>query len=175
MQHDNTPHTVRLFSPGGLKSEDVAYNNEFYAINSDTGAIRSKYVGACSPTPRRCEKFYGGVVVTTEQVIFTRTIDAVDACDPGSSEIVFAGIDDSASSPGEFDFEAIPSVAIPGAAVSSLFGDAGAIYVATLGGQIVRIGTPRAAGAGGGIGGGNEGGEIGVDRPMVLMGWRQVF
>jgi hypothetical protein len=67
-----------------------------------------------------------------------------------------------------------------------LFGDAGAIYFATISGDVARIGTPRASSAGGdtsagvkqGMGAGDQasgGSQVGITSPFTLMGWRVVL
>lgn len=183
---DNTSRVVLFFGTGGLESHEPSTPNEFYAVYADTGEIRSKHVGTCSGGA--CEKYYGGVVVTPEQVIFSRTIDPVvgsQACDLGTT--VLQAMDLNAGSNGEFteDFSQSLSSALMGA----VYGDAGAIYFATLGGEISRIGTPRSSTAGGdsslpsgslptyGTGSENEGGPvtIGTTEPLTLLGWRQVY
>ncbi|MGH9887805.1 MAG: hypothetical protein ACREBE_19895, partial [bacterium] len=70
---DATTRMVLLFGTGGLESVPATSANAFYAVYADTGAIRSKALGTC--TLGACEKFYGGVVVTPQQVIFTKTLD----------------------------------------------------------------------------------------------------
>lgn len=169
-----------FFGTGGVESFDPTLNNDFYTVYADTGEVR----GCAAGTPEkgriqgtcvanRCEKFYGGVVVTASDVIVTRAVDApvgTGACEYGSSEIAGFSIAELA-----VDF----SIAAGTATVSSLYGDAGAIYFATLAGSIVRVGTPRAANAGddtaNGAGGGQaEGGASGAGGGMRLTGWRQV-
>ncbi|HTE51856.1 MAG TPA: hypothetical protein VK698_13470, partial [Kofleriaceae bacterium] len=75
------------------------------------------------------------------------------------------------------------------ATVSALFGHAGAIYFTTLGGDLVRVGVPTAADAGGesgatgghgGDGGDNgdgdgDGGDGTSLSPLGIVGWRQVL
>jgi hypothetical protein len=67
-----------------------------------------------------------------------------------------------------------------------LYGDAGAIYFATISGDVARVGTPRAANAGGdtaagqtqGMGAGDTatGGQtVGTTSPFTLVGWRVVM
>jgi hypothetical protein len=157
---------VLFFGTGGLESHPVAERNEFYGVYADSGAIRSKVAGAC--VSGVCEKFYGGVVVTTEQVITTRTLDpqiGTAVCDPAE------------------DFNVVINSAVMGA----LYGDADAVYFATLGGDVSRVGSPRASSAGGdsdnpaGVprtgppeGSGTEG-VLGFLDPVIFLGWRQVL
>ncbi len=70
--------------------------------------------------------------------------------------------------------------------MGALYGDAGALYFATLSGDVSRIGTPRAANAGDDsnsaspppqFGGVSEGGtgSVGSADALALLGWRQVY
>jgi type IV pilus assembly protein PilY1 len=175
----DTGRLVLFFGTGGLESHSVAEANAFYAVYADTGEIRAQMAGACQGG--RCEKFYGGVVVTRDQVLFTRTVDpqiGSGTCDRGSSTIQAVQL--STLEDGQFvvDFEVDASAAT----MSSLYGDAGAVYFSTLAGDVVRVGSPRATEAGGdsATGSANDPVEEGegsgnLDSPMSLLGWRQVY
>ncbi len=183
VRSDSSTRVVLFFGTGGLESHPVTQGNEFYAVYADTGAIRSKLSGDC--VGNSCEKFYGGVVVTPEQVIFTRTLDpavGTATCDLGSTKVQAMRLD--ADTLGEFveDFTQSLTSAVMGA----LYGDAGALYFATLSGDVSRIGTPRAANAGDDsnsaspppqFGGVSEGGtgSVGSADALALLGWRQVY
>ncbi len=182
VRSDNTSDRVLLFfGTGGLESHPVTETNEFYAVYADNGAIRSKLTGTCAGN--KCEKFYGGTVVTQDQVIFTRTIDpevGVSSCDFGSSVVQGMRID--ADTAGNFDEDFTQTLS--SAVMGSLYGDAGALYFATLSGDISRIGTPRAGSAGGDTssgtaptwGGASDGqGTVGSADKLTLLGWRQVY
>ena len=172
---DGDDRVVLFFGTGGIESYDPSRPNEFYGVYADTGEIRSVLEGECSGG--RCETFYGGVVVTSEQVVLTRAVDppvGTGICEYGSSEIQGLRLDDRAG-----DFAQDFSVSIGSASVSSLFGDAGAVYAATLGGEVVRVGAPRAADAGGDTGAGHTGNTPETDDdaagdPLTIMGWREV-
>ncbi|HEY0986252.1 MAG TPA: FG-GAP-like repeat-containing protein [Kofleriaceae bacterium] len=180
---DATTRMVLLFGTGGLESVPSTSANAFFAVYADTGVIRSKATGTC--TLGLCEKFYGGVVVTPNQVIFTKTVDpaiGTNTCDSGSSTI--SGVQLTAGSGTNFttDF----NLGVNSAVMGSLFGDAGAIFFATISGDVARIGTPRTSTAGGdtvagasqGMGSGDVpsgGGTIGTTSPFTLMGWRVVL
>ncbi len=180
---DSTTRVVLYFGTGGLESHAVTQTNEFYAVYADTGDIRSKLTGTCAAGT--CEKFYGGTVVTPEQVIFTRTKDPVIGsaqCDLGSTVVQALQLD--ADTQGDFseDFSQTLASAVMGA----LYGDAGALYFATLSGDVSRIGTPRAANAGGdsgsstppplyGTGSESGTGTVGTADALSLLGWRQVY
>ena len=184
---DDTTRVVLFFGTGGLQSQSEIVPNAFYAIYADTGVIRSKLLGACNASKTICDKFYGADVVSQTQVILTSTRDpavATGTCDPGSSNI--KALELNANSTASTDnFTTDFNVAIASAVMGSLFGDAGAIYFATLSGQVARIGTPNAgnagddaaAGQGSSTGttasGGN--GSLGTTVPLTTMGWRQVF
>ena len=169
---DTSTRMVLFFGTGGLESTDPGLMNAFYAVYADTGAIRSTLTGAC--TGGLCEKFYGGVVVTSEQVILTRTVDPVigqNTCDFGSSKIEAYPLNFDPNNP-DPDF----SQTINSASISSLYGSAGAVYLTTLSGDIVSVGTPRSPDAGGdtasGLGGSGGNPE---SMNMSLLGWRQIF
>jgi hypothetical protein len=175
---DDNGRVVLFFGTGGLESYDPAQRNEFYAVYADSGAIRNKLVGEC--TGGRCEKFYGGVVVSTEQVLLTRAIDppiGTQTCELGNSELTGLDLD---------DLSVQLSLTTGSASVSSLFGHAGAVYFTTLAGDVVRVGTPVASEAGGepkggssgGNGDGGNGGNGGngtTSGPLAIVGWRQVL
>ncbi|HEU0029744.1 MAG TPA: hypothetical protein VFQ53_03855 [Kofleriaceae bacterium] len=180
---DSSTRMVLFFGTGGLEQVSATAVNEFYAIYSDTGSIRSKLTGAC--TPGGCEKFYGGTIVTPEQVILTKTIDppiGTGTCSTGSSTIQALKLDADTSNAFVTDF----TLAVSSAVMGALYGDAGAIYFATLAGDVARIGTPRAANAGGdsqagvtqGMGTGDYGtgtDQVGTTEPFTLLGWRVVL
>ncbi|MEZ4400608.1 MAG: hypothetical protein R3B06_11350 [Kofleriaceae bacterium] len=181
---DATTRAVAFFGTGGIESYSPTETNEFYAVYVDTGELRSKMAGDC--TSAGCEKFYGGVLATTSDVVMTRTVDPLvgtNTCDTGTSKVAVLSL--NADTDGSFIEESTQSVA--SAAVGSIYGQGGAIYFATLSGEVVRIGTPRAANAGGDsanpsgvpvFGQGNEStttGTVGTNIPLTLLGWRQVY
>jgi hypothetical protein len=179
---DSSTRMVLFFGTGGIESVPSTSANAFFAVYADTGAVRSRAMGTCSNG--LCEKFYGGVVVTPEQVIFTKTIDAAigtSACDTGSSTISGVELNPGTGMNFTSDFD----LGVNSAVMGSLYGDAGAIYFATISGDVARIGTPRAASAGGdtaaGVGQGTgagdvpTGGAVGTTTPLTLMGWRVVL
>ncbi len=166
---------VLYFGTGGVVSYPGNQVNEFYAVYADDGSIRDKITGSCTSAPVRCEKFYGGVVVTNEQVLLSRATDPYNAggvCDEGSS--VLEGF--TLNSLGTSTFS---QTVAGGASVSGLYGDSGAIYTTTMGGNLIRIGNTSApnAGDGGSVGGGGSsgGGGAGVTGAALgVFGWRQV-
>jgi hypothetical protein len=184
---DESSRVVLFFGTGGLESHDATQPNEFYAIYADTGVIRSKLAGACAAGT--CEKFYGGVVVTPTSVILTRAVDpkvGTGTCDPGSATLEVMSLD--ADPDGDEDFVSEYVHNVDSSVMGSLYGDANALYFATLSGDVVRVGTPRAESAGDDSASGymdtvhfGEGGEtggaglIGTTEPMTLLGWRQAY
>jgi hypothetical protein len=117
-------------------------------------------------------------------VIFTRTIDPAiggGSCDPGSSKIQAVQLNDDVNN----DFVADFTLAVSSAVMGALYGDAGAIYFATLTGDVARVGTPRAAEAGGdttagvgqgmGVGDTPSNGQVGMTSPFSLVGWRVIL
>jgi FG-GAP-like repeat len=180
---DSSTRMVLFFGTGGIESVASTAANAFFAVYADTGAVRSKVMGACANNV--CEKFYGGVVVTPTQVLFTRTIDpaiGTNSCDTGSSTI--SGVE---LNPGTgTNFTSAFNLGVSSAVMGSLYGDAGAIYFATISGDVARVGTPRSATAGGdttagqsqGAGTGDvpsTGAVIGTTSPFTLIGWRVVL
>ena len=69
--------------------------------------------------------------------------------------------------------------------MGSLYGDRGAIYFATLSGDVARIGSPAATNAGddssngynpsAGPSGSGSGSGVGTSAAFTLLGWRQVL
>lgn len=176
-QEDESGRLVLLFGTGGLESYSPTAVNHFYAVYADTGAIRNRIVGQCSASG--CEKFYGGVVVSSEQVFLTRAVDppvGTTACDLGASQLDGLDVDTLAES---FSSDTAH------ASVSALYGHAGAIYFTTVGGNIVRIGTPTATSAGGESiqgssggqddGGDDDEGDGNATGALDSLGWRQVL
>ena len=96
--------------------------------------MRNKLVGACAAS--RCEKFYNGVVVTPSSVIVQRSVDPViggGSCDFGSSKVQAYGLND----PFAQQFDLSSSGGVPYRAVTGpIYGDAGALYFATVAGSI---------------------------------------
>lgn len=178
---DGSTRMVLFFGTGGLEDYQVTVANEFYAVYADNGAIRSKLTGTC--VSGSCEKFYNGVVVTPQQVVLTRTIDAqigTSTCDNGSSKVQAVQLNANAANAFVTDF----TMAVSSAVVGSMYGDAGAMYFATMAGDVARIGTPRAASAGGDTAAGTGGGmgasdpaapTSGTNNPLTLIGWREVM
>jgi type IV pilus assembly protein PilY1 len=180
---DSTTRMVLWFGTGGIESVPSTSANAFFAVYADTGAIRSKSLGSCSSGT--CEKFYGGIVVTPQQVIFTKTVDpaiGTNACDSGSSTVSGVELDAGTGTNLTSDF----NLAVSSAVMGGLYGDAGAIYFATIAGDVARIGTPRAATAGGdtlagvqqgmGVGDQATGGQtVGTTSGFTLLGWRVVM
>jgi hypothetical protein len=166
---DASGRVILFFGTGGLESYDPTKQNEFYAVYADSGAIRNKITGQC--TSGTCEKFYGGVAVSTDQVLLTRAYDppiGTSSCALGKAEVDGVDIDSLATE---------LAVTTTSATVSALFGHAGAVYFTTLGGSVVRVGTPVAANAGGessGEGSDDDDGGGAVSDALGVMGWRQV-
>ena len=184
---DDTTRVVLFFGTGGLQSQSETVPNAFYAIYADTGVIRSTLLGTCNASKTICDKFYGADVVSQTQVILTSTRDpavGTGTCDPGSSNIQALELNAN-STANTNNFTTDFNVAINSAIMGSLFGDAGAVYFATLSGQVSRIGTPAAGNAGDGVAAGQgsstgttaSGGNstLGTTVPLTTMGWRQVF
>jgi hypothetical protein len=182
-QTDATTDLVLFFGTGGLATYDVTQPNSFYAVYAKNGAIRSKLAGLCASS--RCEKFYGGVVVTPSDVIIERTTDAAigtGSCDFGSTHVQELGINAGSGSAftNVFDVSSVGGSALA-AVAGPLYGDAGALYFATVSGKIGRIGDPRDASAGtapannGGMSNSSSGTTSSTTAPFSLLGWRVVL
>ena len=187
---DVTGDMVLFFGTGGLTEFDTRYHNEFFAIYAKNGVVRSKLIGGCNGGPRACEKFYGGVTITAEQVIMARTIDPLvgtGTCDDGSTVVQGVKVNANPAIDPTVDvdnfLDALPAQTLDSAAVSkSLYARGGAIYLSVQSGQIIQIGQTNAATAGAetasgsraGMGQG-QGGNIGTDKALTLMAWRQIF
>src|SRR5262249_18205372 len=118
---DSSTRMVLFFGTGGLEAQAATAPNAFYAVYADTGQIRSKVLGTCNASGV-CEKFYGGTVVTAEQVIFTRTIDpaiGTSACDVGSTQVQALQLSAGANNNFVTDF----TLAVSSAVMGSLYGD----------------------------------------------------
>lgn len=135
---DESGRRVLFFGTGGIESFDVTKRNAFFGVYVDDGTVRDEILGTypCPGANGECQKFYGGIVVTPDQVLVTRAIDppiATSSCDDGSAEILALDVQDLSQ---QFVVSTSASV------VSSLFGDQGALYATTLSGEVVRVGTP---------------------------------
>jgi type IV pilus assembly protein PilY1 len=168
---DSNTDLVLFFGTGGLESFDISKQNEFYAVRAKDGTIRSKVSGVCSAGT--CEKFYGGVVITTDSVIVQRNVDPVigsGSCDFGTTKVQFLNL---------ATFNEDSNIVGVGASTGSLFGDAGALYFANVKGEITRVGTPRSGTAGGDSASGNMNNSITTttyaQSPFSLIGWRVVL
>jgi hypothetical protein len=176
---DATTDIVLFFGTGGLESQSPSLTNEFYAVYAKNGTIRDKLTSTCSAN--RCEKFYGGVVVTPETVIIQRSVDPViggGSCDFGTSRI--QGYTLNSPFAQQYDITQVNGQAMH-ASSGPLYGDAGALYFATVSGEIKRIGAARAETAGADSAGGTLHGmgastETGyMNMPFSLLGWRVVL
>ncbi len=169
---------VLFFGTGGLESQSPSLVNEFYAVYAKNGTVRNKLTGSCSSN--RCEKFYNGVVVTPTSVIVQRSVDALvggGSCDFGSSRVQSYGLE----APYSQQFDLTSSGGVPYRAVTGpIYGDAGALYFATVAGTIERVGAPRSAAAGGdttsgAIHGNGSSETTYVNAPFTLLGWRTLL
>ncbi len=182
---DSSTDMMLFFGTGGVEGLANNLQDGFFAIRAKDGSIRSKMLGTCTGAglAARCEKFYGGVVVTATEVLTTRTIDPVigsGACDRGSSTLDVLTLEPGVAD----DFgTAQPSANLGYATTGALNGAAGAVYIANVAGQIVSVGTTSAGAAGTGaapsMGSGQNGGSGGgpgvTSNALTVLGWRQAF
>ena len=172
---DNTTELVLYFGTGGDEAVSPSERNAFYGVYVSSGTVRSVFEGDCAGSPLRCEKFYGGSVVTEQQVIFTATVDPNGgaACDLGASRIVLAGINDSS---GNFDETPQDIQVVSAAIVTPLFAAANAIYLGTQDGRILQLGDTTAATAGSApTQGATSGGGSQKGLYIAISGWSQRF
>ncbi len=148
---------------GGFESFDPSKQNAFIEIDSADGLVRGSIQGTCSAG--RCDKFYGGIVVTPTQVFLTRARDAVagtGTCDRGSAQIASVDLN-------------LANVTVVASFTSSIqsavFGSSDGIYATDLGGEVIRVHAQNIGGTNGGGGGGSTTGAISLKR----RNWRQVF
>ncbi len=176
---DGTTDMVLFFGTGGTEGLSPTLVNEFYAVYAQDGTIRNKLTGTCAAG--RCEKFYGGVVVTPDTVIVQRSVDPIiggGVCDFGSSSVQAYGL--NAPYTQVFDISSIDGQPIH-AVSGPLYGDAGALYFATVSGEIKRIGAPRATVAGADTAAGHTPGQgaseaaTSASAPFTMIGWRVVL
>jgi hypothetical protein len=182
---DSTTDMVLFFGTGGQEAFDPTLQNAFFGIYAKNGSVRSTLLGTCvTSSATKCEKFYGGVVITPDDVILQRSFDAeigTSTCDLGATRIDAYAINSGSVFNNVFDVSQINGV--PLTAVSGpLYGDGGALYFATVSGDVARVGTPRASTAGGdttsgynGAFGAGEGIGGSSTAPFTLLGWREVL
>ncbi|MBP9086502.1 MAG: VCBS repeat-containing protein [Kofleriaceae bacterium] len=163
VREDSAGRVTVFFGTGGVESFTPTKINAFFAIYADNGTVRDTVAGTCG-TDGRCDKFYGGIVVTADQVIATRAKDAAIAsttCDQGSAQIVAFNVANLAQ---QFVVQSSASIQ------SSLFGVQGAIFSTNVAGQVIRVGAPSAPTPGTGSG---PPGAFAV--ALKRRNWRQVF
>lgn len=164
-QRNATDTSVSIYlGTGGFESFDPSKQNAFIEIDSGNGTVLHTIPGTCSGG--RCDKFYGGIVITPSQVFLTRARDAVagsGTCDRGSAQI--ASVD--------LNFAAITTIASFNSSIqSAVFGSSDGIYATDLGGEVIRVHAQNVGGGGGGSGSGSSTtGAISLKR----RNWRQVF
>lgn len=179
---DSSTDIVLFFGTGGVETFDASKPNAFFAIYAKDGTLRSGSAGRIDGTcvSGKCDKFYGGVVVSTDTVYLLRSKDAVvgsvGSCDYGTTALEAYGLTSLASA---FTVDQIGGDAIA-ASAGPLYGDAGALYFATVTGEVKRVGQPRAATAGADSAAGtlsNLGSPefVNGSSPFTLIGWRVVL
>ena len=174
---DSSLNVVLFFGTGGIETFNPALQNEFYAVYAKNGVIRNKVTGTCSGG--ECQKYYGGVVVTPTNIYMVTSSDPVissGTCNLGSSSLNAFDLNTLAStfSVSQINGQAISSSAGP------LYGADGALYFATVAGNVERVGTPTAATAGAASAAGTLNGMgsatvSDANGPFTLVGWRVVL
>ncbi|HWN67620.1 MAG TPA: PilC/PilY family type IV pilus protein [Haliangium sp.] len=182
----DTTRVALFFGTGGLEEEPAFRQNFFYALaaapddpsnTSNDDLILERISGTCSGTPVTCEKFYGGVRVTPQQVIFTRVIEPPigvggAACDgqPGRTVIESRSLvgDISTAIDQQLFTQTVDSVIT---APLTMAGNA--LYVADLRGRLTSIGDTSQSGAS--FVANQTSTTDMANAPMLILGWRQVY
>ena len=179
---DDTTRVSLFFGTGGLEDAPPFPQNTFYVISASPDNVAdtdpanlildATIKGTCAE-PSRCEKFYGGVRLNPEQVIFTRVLEPVIGnpfCDPGQTTIEVREITGDVSSP-NFMEESFTTT-VDGMITSPLTARGNAIYFTDSRGRVNSVGDPQAPNTGFGP---DEGSGADTNAPMLLLGWRQVY
>jgi hypothetical protein len=181
---DDTTRVSLFFGTGGLESAPPFPQNRFYVIAaapanvSDTNpanlVLDDTILGSCAE-PSRCEKFYGGVRLNPEQVIFTRVLEPrigdSSVCDPGQTTIEIRDITGDVSS-ANFLQQSFSPITVDGMITSPLTASGNAIYFTDSRGRLNSVGDTQAPTSGFGA---DEGSGGDINAPMLLLGWRQVY
>jgi hypothetical protein len=182
---ENTTRVALFFGTGGLENVAPFPQNSFYVIfaapedpadTNPANLVLGTILGTCA-TPTRCEKFYGGVRVNPEQVIFTRVLEpdiGIVDCDPGRTVIEARDISGDVAQAGFLQqSSSFAPVTVNGMITSPLTTRGNAIFFTDSRGRANRIGdTNTATGATGTL---DEGNPPDPNAPMLILGWRQVY
>ncbi len=182
---EDTTRVALFFGTGGLENVAPFPQNAFYVIaaapedpadTNPAGLVFATILGDC-PATIRCEKFYGGVRLNSEQVIFTRVLEpeignAVD-CDPGRTRIVALSISGDVSVSG-FLQQSFPPITVDGMITSPITSSGGAIYFTDSRGRLNSVGDPNAGSNAGTLDESNPA-DVDPNAPMRILGWRQVY
>ena len=183
---DDTTRVALFFGTGGLENLAPFPQNTFYVIAAapedpaDTdpaNLVFGTIAGTCQ-TPIRCEKFYGGVRVNAEQVIFTRVLEPEIGngtdCDPGRTTIEARSITGDVADTGFLqESPSFAPITVDGLITSPLTTRGNAIFFTDSRGRANRVGDPNAGNSATGTT--DEGNAADPNAPMILLGWRQVY
>lgn len=179
-----TTQVALFFGTGGLEEAPPYEENTFYAIAAAPAApglydpeelVFQRIAGNC-PSPTLCEKFYGGVRVNPQQVIFTRVIEppigvGSNACDTerGSTVIEARSLVGDLSTALE---QTLFSHSIDGVITGPLAMVGNALYFPDARGRLTSIGdTTSPANS-------FTADQLSISRtnaPMLILGWRQIY
>lgn len=180
----DTTRVALFFGTGGLEEEPSFRQNFFYALaaapedpaDTNTAAlVFEKIFGNCA-TPTTCEKFYGGVRVTPQQVIFTRVVEppigvGAAACDtpPGSTVIESRSLvgDISTAIDQQLFARSVDSVVTGPLTVAG-----SALFFADTRGRLSSIGDTT-SGSTSFVA--DQLSASKANAPMLILGWRQVY
>jgi hypothetical protein len=180
---DDTTRVSLFFGTGGLDEEPPYLVNTFYALAAapeifgegvPEDLVLARIVGNCFAG--NCEKFYGGVRVNPQQVIFTRVLEPP------------VGVGDTACDlePGRTVIEARSLIGDISSAIEQLLfahtSDGMITGPLTMAGNAIYFGAGRGRMAS--LGDTTTGGTSFIadqlsatktDSPMIILGWRQVY
>lgn len=176
---DATGRLALYFGTGGTEDSPTNVQNAFYAIYSDTGAIRSKLDGSTGVAVNT--KFYGGVVINNGQLLFTSGVDlsGLGLCSPTSGTI--EAIDANT-------FALQFSQATSSKMVAPLFVQNGEMYTVTVKGQVIASQNVGSSGVTTGTTSGAVEGSTAIGSsdndasnggtttdPFTILSWRKVY
>lgn len=180
---DDTTRVALFFGTGGIENAAPFPQNSFYVIaaapedpadTNPANLVFGTIPGDC-PAPIRCEKFYGGVRVNPDQVIFTRVLEPEIGngadCDPGRTRIDVRSISGDVSDTG-FLQQSFPPITVDGMITSPITANGGAIFFTDSRGRLNSVGDPNTNPTTGNL---DESKPVDPNAPMRILGWRQVY
>jgi hypothetical protein len=181
----DTTRVALFFGTGGLEDEPTFLQNTFYALaaapddpndNDPQNLVFERILGECAPA-LQCEKFYGGVRVNPQQVIFVRVREPEigvggATCDSDIGRTVI----ESRSLVGDITTairqDAFTDIVRSGASSAPLTASGPGAYLQDGLGNAVLIGSPPTNNEGVSA---DEFNVAKLNDPMLILGWRQLY